>query len=287
MLLGAILSCSCLAGAQQPDVQFKANLLPTVSTGLGSANQFRWYDLLGNYSTVGLSVTFEQGYHIYLTERLQKIAGNSDTEQLDEYYVEDPGIWRVGKQYLPFGHQGILREDARAARGDTRLLFPGIPLSLAVCDNGANSVRGAVGHIGSTFGVSFAFGHDFGAESTDLTYFRHPYEAPGPGRGYQGVVGADFSRRWGQYSVQAEFAALRGGETALDKSTDLSDLSGTLQPNRYYSMTLGWSRDYGAGDNFFRLQSKVLLTKNFWLEPMVRLKDSDFYDLGVTLHVRL
>ena len=65
------------------------------------------------------------------------------------------------------------------------------------------------------------------------------------------------------YTFQAEFVALRGGETALDESTNVSDVNVTVQPSRYQSITLGWSRDYGAGTNFFRAQSRIYLTKNF------------------------
>ena len=90
------------AQAQQPDVQVKVDLLPTGFTGLDRPNSFRWYDDLAHYSTVGLSVTFEQGFHAYVSERLERLPNNADSEQLDEYYFEDPGIWRLGKQYLPF-----------------------------------------------------------------------------------------------------------------------------------------------------------------------------------------
>lgn len=282
-----LVGLTCVAAAQQPDVQFKADLYPTAFTGLNDPNSFRWFDVLGHCSTVGLSVTFEQGFHAYVSERLEKIPNNADSEQLDEYYVEDPGIWRVGKQYLPFGRQTLLREDVRAARGDTRLLFKGLPLSVAVCDNGNKQARGVVGRVGSTIGLSFAIGNDFGAQGTDLTLVRRPGDSPGPGRGYQTIVGADFARRLGMYTVQAEFVALRSGETAMDTSSDVSDLNLTLQPTRYEALVFGWSRDYGSGVNFFRAQGKFLVRKNIWIEPIVRLRDTNFYDLGVTLHVRL
>jgi len=283
----ALLALATASFAQTPDVQVKADLLPTGFSGLNDPNSFKWYDNLGHYSTVGLSVTFEQGFHAFVSERLQTIRGNSDSEQLDEYYFEDPGIWRLGKQYLPFGRQTLMREDARAARGDTRLLWKGVPLSFAVCDNGEKGARGVVGRIGSTVGVSFAVGHDFGAEATDFTLVRRPGDSPGPGRGYQAIIGADFARRLGMYTLQAEYIALRDGDSTADKSTDVSDLNLAIQPNRYQTFILGWSREYGQGDNFFRLQTRILLTKNIWFEPMIRMKDNNFYDLGVTIHVKV
>lgn len=285
--LFTVLLFSSNALAQQPDVQVKLDLVPTLTSTLKGPNAFQWYDLLGHYSTVGLSATFEQGYHAYLSERLETIPGNSDAEQLDEYYFEDPGIWRLGKQYLPFGRQLMLREDALAARADSRLLLKGIPLSVAVCDNGDKGATGAVARVGSTFGLSIAEGHHFGEEATDFTLFRRPGDSPGPGRGYQTIVDGDFSRHLGMYTLTAEFAALRGGETALDKSTDLSDLNLTIQPSKYQAIILGWSRDFGGGANFFRAQGRIWITKGLTFEPIVRMKDNNFYDLGLTLHVRM
>ncbi len=281
-----LVAIASIAFAQQPDVQVKADLYGSFFSGKGENNAVRFYDLMGHYGTVALSVTFEQGFHIWASERIERIANNRDSEQLDEYYVEDPGIWRLGKQYLPFGRQGLLREDARAARGDTRLLIRDVPISVAVCDNGTRLTQGVVGRLGSVIGLSFAYGHNFGAESTDFTVVRRP-EAVIPGRGYGAIVGVDFARHFGMYTLQVEGAALRNGETSLDQSTDIADALVTLQPDKYKAITFGISRDWNKDLTLFRVQGKFLLTRSVWLEPIIRTRNSEFYDLGVTLHVKL
>jgi hypothetical protein len=274
------------AMAQQPDLQVKADLYADAITGKGENNALRFYDLMGHYATVALSVTFEQGYHIWASERLERIVNNRDSEQLDEYYVEDPGIWRLGKQYLPFGRQGLLREDARAARGDSRLLIRDVPISVAVCDNGTRLAQGVVGRLGSVIGLSFAFGHNFGAESTDFTVVRRP-EDPIRGQGYEAIVGIDFARHFGMYTFQIEGAALRNGETVFDRSTDIADALVTIQPNKYQALTFGISRDWDKDLTLFRVQGKFLVTRSVWLEPIIRTRNSEFYDLGVAVHVKL
>ncbi len=56
-LLFTLLLVSSNAFAQQPDVQVKLDIVSTLSSGLKGPNTFQWYDLLGHYSTVGLSAT--------------------------------------------------------------------------------------------------------------------------------------------------------------------------------------------------------------------------------------
>src|SRR5688572_31745900 len=95
----------------------------------GDSN-FRWYDPLGKHSTVGLSMILEPGFRVVVTEKLQRMP--TDNDQLDEYYIEDEGNWRVGKQYLPFGRQTLLHESVQGGRVDTNLIIEGLPISFAV-----------------------------------------------------------------------------------------------------------------------------------------------------------
>jgi hypothetical protein len=287
------ISCLLLAAtaagalAQSPDVAVKLDLAPTYRSSKGADTLFRWYDTLGHYSTAGLLLRLEPGYRAYVSERLQRVNNDADPEQLDEYYVEDPGIWRLGKQYLPFGRQGLLRESVRAARGDTRLLVESVPIAVALCDNGARQARGIVGRIGSVVGVSFAYGNDFGAQASSLTLVRRPEDSPGQGRGYRTALGLDFARHFKIYTIQAEAVFLRRGQTPLDPNTEVSDLAITLQPSRHEAITIGWSREWGQDQNFLRAQGRFLLTRSTWLEPIVRVRDGVFYDLGITLRVRI
>lgn len=278
---------TCISAAQNPDVQVKIDVLPTVLQESKERSKLNWYDSLGHYSTVALALGLEPGFRAYVSERLQRIPNNPDTEQLDEYYLEDPGIWRLGKQYLPFGRQGILRESARAARGDTRLLFESVPISLAVCDNGSGQTRGVVGRVGSLIGVSFAIGDNFGAQSTSLTLVRHPEDSPGNGHGFKDVFGLDFARHYKIYTLQAEAAMFRRGETQTDTDTEVSDLALTVAPNRYQSLTLGWSREWRRQADFYRAQAKIFVTRAVWFEPTVRLRNGQFFDLGLALEVKL
>ena len=113
-LAAAMAGASALA--QIPDVTIKVDAGLTYRSVRNGETTLRWYDGFGKHSTVGLLFWLEPGWRVYVSERLQRIEGDGDNEQLDEYYVEDPGIWRLGKQYLPFGRGLLLRESARAAR---------------------------------------------------------------------------------------------------------------------------------------------------------------------------
>src|SRR5438105_4538154 len=181
--VAALLTLITLSHAQQPDVAVKVDLVPTYHMGKGTDTSFRWFDTLGRYSTVGLALRMESGFRGFVSERIERPASNADPEQLDEYYIEDPGIWRLGKQYLPFGRQSLERESVRAARGDTRFIIPTIPMSLAICDNGSGRARGFVGRFGSTGGISFAIGDNFGAQPSAFDLIRQPDEALSKGRG--------------------------------------------------------------------------------------------------------
>lgn len=281
-----LLFCASAAFAQTPDVSVKGDIFLHYRTTENGPNTVRWYDSMGHHSIAALEFHLEPGFRVYVAERFERIPHDGDNEQLDEYYVEDPGIWRLGKQYLPFGRQGILRESARAARGDTNLLFERFPVSLAICDNGQNRTRGVVGRFGSVIGVSFAFGNNFGIQSTSLDVVRRPEDAPGIGRGYRTAFGVDFARHYKIYTLQAEAVALRRGQTVDDPNTEICDLALTLQPSKYAALTAAWSRDWGRSVNFLRLQGKFLVTRSVWVEPIVRFRDGDFFELGASLRVK-
>lgn len=288
----ALLACaigllSACAQAQLPNVQVKIDASLTYDSVTGGDNTVRWYTPLGRHSTAGLALDLEQGFRVFVSERFQRINNDGDSEQLDEYYIEDPGSWRVGKQYLPFGRGGILHESARAARGDTNLILNDLPISVAIADNGRDRTRGVSGRIGKRVGVSFAVGNNFGIQGTSLDLVRLPEDAPGPGRGYRLALGVDGYKRVGMYEFQAEAVALRNGQTIKDPTTEISDVSVSLIPNRYHSYTLGWSRDWHAQTSFFRATASIFVTRSVYLEPIVRMKDSVLFDAGVSLRVKM
>src|SRR5207253_1549758 len=120
-----------------------------------------------------------------ISQKFAKIPNDPDRDLLDQYYLEDEGIWRIGKQYLPFGSGRFLHESVLAVRGDTQLVLEGLPIVAAAVDNGKGRQRGFVGRIGSRLGLSFALGSHFGINATSFTLVRRPEDSPGVGHGYK------------------------------------------------------------------------------------------------------
>jgi len=281
-----ILGLSTAVLAQSPDVIIKTDLRLVYASERGGANSVRWYDIMGRYSTVSLSFTLEPGFKALVSERLQALEHTGDSELLDEYYIEDPGNWRLGKQYLPFGRGVLLREAGRAARGETSLFLEGLPVVLALCDSGPGQPRGAVGRIGGRIGISAAVGEHFATSASALTPIRRPEDAPGKGEGYRLIVGADFSKRLGSVMVQGEFASLRQGEGSRSPETDVSDLSFSIKPRPLTFVTVAWSRNWGSHTDFFRLEGSLPVYRGIALEPIVRMRGSSFWLGSVALRMK-
>ncbi len=284
LTLGVFLPC--LSIAQNPDVRIRADLRLHYRSERDGNASLRWYDPLGRHSLVSIEFGLEPGFRGYVSERLQKIPDNADNEQLDEYYVEDPGLWRVGKQYMPFGKQRILREAARGARGDTNLILESIPVALAVCDNGSGRTRGIFARAGGRLGFSGAYGNHIGAQSTSLVGTRPPEEARGFGRGYKAAAGLDYSRKYGNLSVELEVAALRAGMTSADTDRELSEVALGYTSSKTVWIGLAWSRDWTDGVNVIRAEARIEPYRNLFLEPMVRVRDSKLYDVGVSFRAK-
>ena len=210
-VVAVALALTSLCVAQVPDVQIKLDLSLAYRIDSLGQGRVRWYDYAGRYSTVGLRFTLEPGFKAVVTERLGKIPGNSDAEQLDEYFIEDPGLWRLGKQYIPFG-RGLVRESVIAARGETNLFLEGIPVVAALCDGGTGRPRGVSGRIGGRVGLSVLVGEYFGASSTSFSPFHVPETSPGSRRGYGFAIGCDGSKRLGSWTIAGEAVALRRGK---------------------------------------------------------------------------
>lgn len=246
----------------------------------------RWYDQLGRHSLVSIEFGLEPGFRGFVSERLQKIPDNADNEQLDEYYVEDPGLWRVGKQYMPFGKQRILNEAARGARGDTNLVLESIPVVIAVCDNGSGRTRGFFARAGGRLGISGAYGNHIGAQSTSLVGVRSPEDAKGFGRGYKAALGIDYSRKFGNLTVELEAVALRSGMTPLDLDRELSELAFGYTAGKKVWLGLAWSRDWRESIGVIRAEGRIEPYRNFFLEPMVRMKNSEIFDVGISVRAK-
>jgi hypothetical protein len=283
----ALTLVAALVSAQTPDVQVKADLGPTFRNMSGGGSSGHWYDQFGHHSTIALQFTLEPGLRAYVSQKIERIRHDGDTSQIDESYVEDAGVWRAGKQYLPFGQQRVIRESVMAVRSDTDLFLRALPFDVAACDGGHGHQRGIVGRIGSVrTGVSFAFGQHFGISGTSLTEARLPEESPGIGHGYDRLFGVDAKRKVGVVAFAGEYVFLRGGELgAPDK--DVLDVTATLAPSITRSVTLGYSIATDPGIQSMRLQGSFMMAQSIWVEPWVRTRNGKMFDTGVTLRVRL
>lgn len=282
----AVLGVAASATAQVPDVRVRVDAALTYRGEGEGPTSLRLYNTQGRYSTVGLTFFLETGFRAYVSQRLERISGDVDNDLLDEYYLEDEGIWRVGKQYLPFGSGQILRESVVAARGETNLIFEGLPVTVAVFDMGRGRQRGYVGRLGSRIGASLAIGHHIGIAGTSLTQIRFPEDAPGRGRGYRLAYGIDGYKVLGTVTLRGEALALRDGETNLDTDISLIDLSATYAPNRRQAITLGFTRGGSGFGDVVRLGASAALDDKVSIEPLVRFRSDHLFDLSVSMRFR-
>ncbi len=285
-LLAAGLGLAGYASAQNPDLVIRIDGRMQLLTQGQGPNFIRFYDNLGHHSVASVKAFLEIGFQAFISEKFERIPNDPDRDQLDEYYLEDEGIWRLGKQYLPFGSGRFLHETALAARGDTQLILEALPISLAICDNGRDRQRGIVGRIGSRLGLSFAVGRHFGINGTSLCLVRRPEDSPGAGRGYRQVFGLDYARRAGLFELGTEIVTLREGHTFVDRDTTLFDISATLVAEHNRHITLGYTRDTGARSNFFRASATLYVNHFLILEPIARYRDGTFFDAGITAHFK-
>lgn len=281
------LGASSFAAAQVPDVFVKLDARLAYRTVPEGETTLRFYDSLGNLSTVALTFTLEPGFTVLFSERMQRLPSNGDPEMLDEYYVEDPGYWRFGKQYLPFAQQRLFRESVSAARVDTTLGNDAFPLAIAWCDGKGGRQRGLIGRIGTRIGLSFAVGEHFGISPTTLALLRELDDSPGKGHGYKQAFALDASRKIGLMNAKLEFVAFRNGHRSGDEDMDVSDLDLAYDPSKYRGISFGWTRDWTNNSNMFRAQGRFLAATNVWVEPLIRMKDGKLFDFGVGLHIRL
>jgi hypothetical protein len=284
--LAALGACAVTASAQIPDVIIKIDPLLHYREVPRGKDTLRGYDSLGNYGTVGLSFNLEPGFQVVVSQRLQKIKGNADGDQLDLLYIEDRGLWRVGKQILPFGRNQLLRESVYAARFETTLGSEAFPAVFAACDAGPGRQSGFTGRIGTRFGASFAIGEHFGIDASSFTSIRFPEESPGRGRGYNQIIGVDFAQNVGSLKFRAEHVWLQVGQTPQDENNEVTDVLILYEPDLRRSFAFGWARKWKRGEHEFRLLGKVPMGANVWLEPIVLVRGDKLRATGVSLRVK-
>ncbi|KXK14694.1 MAG: hypothetical protein UZ18_ATM001001667 [Armatimonadetes bacterium OLB18] len=145
---GVALTAAAASFAQVPDVVAHVDLRITYYVQPGGDGRLQAWDSLGRLSTVGLQFFLEPGLEAFFSQRFDVPTGSSDTSQVDEMYVEDPGYWRFGKQALPFGNGAILNDRAMGVRLHTKFSGAGIPLVVAGCDELPGRQEGLIGAVG-------------------------------------------------------------------------------------------------------------------------------------------
>lgn len=275
------------ACAQAPDVVIKLDARLNYRTAPDDATTQRMYDALGNYSIVSLSFKLEPGFRVYVGQKMQRFDGGKDRDLLDEYYIEDEGIWKVGKQYLPFGSGRLVRESVFAARADTNLILEGFPIAAAYAQGEDGRQVGMVGRIGGRLGLSVFYGDHFAIDGTSLALIRRSRDAPGRGGGFKQAYGLDYSKGVGNFNLALEGVAFRSPNRSNDDSFEVVDLSATYTPSKYHNYTVGWTRRTNPNDDFWRFQGSIFLTNRVYLEPLIRYKDGEVYDFNLAIRVRL
>jgi hypothetical protein len=276
-----------MAAAQNPDMFFKIDCRMQFLTGSTGPTFIRFYDNLGRHSTGSVTFYTEAGFQGFVSQKFEKIPHDADRDQLDEYYIEDEGIWRLGKQYLPFGSGRFLHDSVLAVRGETQLIMEGLPIVVAACDNGRGRQRGFVGRLGSRLGLSFALGTHFGINATSFTLIRRPEDSPGVGHGYKTLFALDYSKNAGSLlDIGGEVVVARDGNTSTDRDNTFFDVTATIKADKDRQITAGWTRDNGQHADFYRVVGSFFLSRYLILEPIVRYKGDALFDAGLTFHFK-
>jgi hypothetical protein len=275
-----------IAVAQAPDVKIKGDF----SLGMTSSKDFslgaKSYTPLGRYSIFSLQTLLPIGLNVFLSERSNAITNDPDNDSFDEYYVEDPGLWRVGKQYIPFGGGGFFRQSVLAARVDSKLLLGGLPAALAFVDGGRGHQYGLAGRIGNRgLGFSFALGRHWGINSTSLALTQSLQTPEGTGKGWEQAYEVDVNRRNGKFTYRAEALFLREPE-GTSKEKELGDFQAIYDFGHKHSATVGVSKELGTSDLLYRFGGVYNAAKGIQLEGLYRLDNTNFRDFSVFLRIR-
>ncbi len=281
LALTAVSLGSLLAQGQAPDVRIKGDV--SFSYVGSDGGSLRAISPLNRYSTISLSTLSPLGFNILLSQRFSFVRDDADNEFFDEYYVEDPGSWRIGKQYLPFGGGQIMRETALAARVDSSLIFEGLPLSIALVDAGKGRQAGLIGRLGGRgYGFSVAIGDHWGINGTSLALFQTL--GPGPGRenGYQQALGFDWNQRSGRLTTRYESVALRK-PNGVGEELDLNDLSFNYDLGGRNSLLLGFSTGLGR---WVRFGGSYNAKHGVSVEVLSRGTDGKLVESSLTLRIK-
>ncbi|MFM9873642.1 MAG: hypothetical protein ACKVQS_09290 [Fimbriimonadaceae bacterium] len=285
-LSGLILSC--LSFAQVPDIIIAVDLRPTLLFGDGRTSQLRWFDAYALPSTVGFKGRMADGKRFAVTQRLARYISDGDPDQVDEFYLESPGDWKIGKQVLPFGQHSLYRETAPAIRLHTNLVFENAPLDFAVTDAGTGRPSGIIGRLGKNTGLSFAIGENFGVQDTAFAILRQDISGAGKNHGYKSIYGLDTVLFKFPLIVEGEIIFAQQGQTASDQDMRITDIRASYQlGNGKDRVSAGWAREWLNNVDSFRLDGEFVLANQVVLMPHVRFGGRGLTQFGTTIRFRL
>ena len=250
-------------------------------------SQIRTFDQFGHLSDFSIIAQTDPGIRFVIAQKLEKIPDDVDNDPLDKYYIEKPGLWRIGKQYYRFGSGNILRESVLAVTSEQLVSSLELPIRITAIAGNVGKQQGVVLRMGANWGASLAIGKHFGISGTSLDYVRQPTSAPGLGRGYGAAYGFDYSQLRGAFRYRFEFVGLRQGSTILDRSDNIYDAAIHYKSDRLHSFELGITHDSSQGADFYRLIGDYRTFNGLSIIPMLRLRNGVFYDLSVTLRVKV
>jgi hypothetical protein len=286
LLVSLGLFASSFVLAQAPDVRIRGDLTIGLITPGKRDVAFRAYSPLGRFSTVSLQTVLPIGLKVNLAQRVSNLPGDADSEPFDEYFVEDPGSWRIGKQYLPFGGGVLFRETAKAARVDSSLIVEGLPLAFALVEQGTGRQQGAIGRLGSRgLGISAAVGRHWGINGTALSTLRPIGSGLGLGKGWKQAYSIDWNRRFGKVTARFEGLLLRQPETT-EGEPEFFDTSLSYDLGYRHSCFLGLAKELGNTILWWRLGGIYTAQKGVQVETMLRTRSGEFVDFTCSLRVR-
>ncbi len=270
------------AFAQTPDVSIVTDIRFSAQFADGKS-QARFYDAFGRHSTVTLQLVLEGVFLVRISERFARISGDTMGNQLEFATFELPGMWRFGFIDAPFGQNWLIRDYGFGGELRTNLLLDNLPIVIAALDDGERRTRGVIGRAGGRIGFSFATGNHFAASGTSLTAIRRPEDAPGIGRGYKLLLGADIGGSLGPWTGKLEVLSLRRGQTNLDPDEDVVDAE--IRYRKSYELPefrIGIARALKEGTNHGRFEAEVPLDMKVSFTGQLRVdKRATVYAIGL------
>ncbi len=286
LLIGLI--TAAISQAQTPDIIVAIDFRPTFLNGDGRNAQLRWFDAYAMPSTVGFKGRMADGKRFAVTQRLARHIGDGDPDQVDEFYFESPGDWKIGKQALPFGQHSLYRETTPALRLHTNLVFEDALLDFAVTDAGTGRPRGVVGRLGKNTGLSFALGENFGVQDTAFAILRQDIRGAGKNHGYRSILGLDTVLFKYPFTFEGEIIFAQQGHTSFDEDLNISDIRAIYQmPNGRDRVTAAWAREWRSNVDAFRLDGEFVIVNQVVLMPHIRFGSRGLGQFGTTVRFRL